>query len=569
MKRWKDPFPPTPQGFHDRVEATLRGLEDTDMRKNRNYRKLTVALIAALIALLAIGAVALVTGNARFKEGLTEQGAGEVAALVQEPHISSEADGAADGFSLTIDEIIWEDDQLYFSYTARVPDDGERYLMALYTPMMNGDPMVFSATGWEEEQFFDSKYYQYAVPMGGRYPVESGQLLTFEVDPALRERVLNALTLRADFFKTDMDFTGSQNGFVSSFKAEQPSVCLMFGSPGDLDDLVSRMELPAKEAEVLRSVEAAAGEDRLLTPEELSAAEHFDYVTRREVNLPVDASKLEQIVYDGVEQSEFEVRGCRLTVEAFRMTHLRATIRLRITAPAGVSEAEGSRMIAEVTEPMMDARGYSDYYWNFFRPDGSLLSLDYGYTEGGGDDPLPDGTPSWVEDYDIEGVIPLEGLDAVIFMPQKCEYDENDQPHYDYLRDWAIALKPVLSEAPADVTPVRTLSPDEQAAFDRVMNGGAVTKLERRVAAANWQAGDESVTVWATDKGTYYHINPDCSGMRSPHTWAIEDAVEAGKKPCPACIGGPRTPAELEDGEDSFSGSAEWKKEEDISNFDD
>ena len=31
MKRWKDPFPQTPKGFHDRVEQTLGGLQDTDM----------------------------------------------------------------------------------------------------------------------------------------------------------------------------------------------------------------------------------------------------------------------------------------------------------------------------------------------------------------------------------------------------------------------------------------------------------------------------------------------------------------------------------------------------------
>ena len=114
----------------------------------------------------------------------------------------------------------------------------------------------------------------------------------------------------------------------------------------------------------------------------------------------------------------------------------------------------------------------------------------------------------------------------------------------------------MLSEAPADAAPVRTLSPDEQAAFDRVMNGGAVTRLERRVAAANWQPGDPDITVWATDKGTYYHLDPKGSGMRNPHTWAIEDAVEAGKKPCPVCAGGE-------------SGPAEWEQGEDISNFDD
>ncbi len=554
MKRWNDPFPPTPQGFHERVEATLRGLEQDNM-KHLSYKRIAVVVAAALIALLAVAAAAVMAGNARFKEGLTRQGAGEVAALVQEVHVPATG-GGADDFALSVDEIIWEDDQLYLSYTARVPDDGSRYLLALYTPLLNGEPMAFRTTGWEIEQFFDSMTNQYAVPMGGKYPAETGQLLTFQVDPALREKAPNALTLRADFFKTDVDFTDSENGLVSSFKAEQPGVCLTFYSSAELEEYASRMSLSAKEAEVLRAVEAAAGEDGLLTPEELAGAEHFDYATRREVNLPVDASKLEQTVYDGVEESEFELNGCKLTVEAFRMTHLRAIIRLRVTAPAGVPEAEGLRMCSEILSPMMDARGHSDYRWNFFRPDGSPLALDQGYTGGMGIDPLPDGTPSYVMDYDIDGVIPLEGLDAVIFMPQKCEYDANDQPHFDYLRDWAIELKPILSDAPASAAPVRVLSPDEQAAFDAAMRGEVTTRLERRIAVANWKEGDASVTVWATEKGDYYHIDPACSGMRNPRAWAIGEAVAAGKKPCRACVGGPHAPAR-------------WEEGEDISNFDD
>ena len=74
MKRWKDPFPQTPKGFHDRVEQTLGGLEDTDMGNKHIYRKLNVALVAALVALLATAAVAvaIVLGNARFKQALTE-----------------------------------------------------------------------------------------------------------------------------------------------------------------------------------------------------------------------------------------------------------------------------------------------------------------------------------------------------------------------------------------------------------------------------------------------------------------------------------------------------------------
>ena len=109
MKRWKDPFPRTPKGFHDRVEQTLSGLEDMKMRRNNNYRKLNVALIAALIAILATTAVAVavVLGNARFKQALTDGGADEVAELVQEVHMPAaesedfrrggRASGPADG----------------------------------------------------------------------------------------------------------------------------------------------------------------------------------------------------------------------------------------------------------------------------------------------------------------------------------------------------------------------------------------------------------------------------------------------------------------------------------------
>ena len=215
MKRWKDPFPQTPKGFHDRLEKTLGGLQDTDMRRNHNYRKLNIALIAALIAILATTAVAVavVLGNARFKQALTDSGADEVAALVQEVHVPATGD-EADGFRLSIDEIIWEDDKLYFTYTASVPDDGNRYLLALYTPLLDGEPMVFQATGWESSAFFDDRF-QTVIPLGGAQLATCGQLLTFKVNPALRQKAANVLFLRADFFRTDIDFTDNKSGFES------------------------------------------------------------------------------------------------------------------------------------------------------------------------------------------------------------------------------------------------------------------------------------------------------------------------------------------------------------------
>ena len=84
MKRWKDPFPPTPEAFHNCVEQTLCGLEDTDMKHNRRYKRYTALLVAAILALLAIGAVAAVIGNNQLKRELSDAGVSDMAGRVRE-----------------------------------------------------------------------------------------------------------------------------------------------------------------------------------------------------------------------------------------------------------------------------------------------------------------------------------------------------------------------------------------------------------------------------------------------------------------------------------------------------
>ena len=548
MKRWKDPFPRTPKGFHDRVEQTLGGLEDMKMRRNNNYRKLNVALTAALIAILATTAVAVavVLGNARFKQALTDGGADEVAALVQEVHVPATGD-EADGFALSIDEIIWEDDKLYFTYTASVPEDGNRYLMALYTPLLNGEPMVFYATGWEASAFFDDRF-QTVIPLGGVQPATCGQLLTFKVNPALRQRASNALFLRADFFKTDIDLTNNQSGFESQFKGVVPTVVLTFDESDrfgeSFDSYAERLELSTEETEALHSIVDAAGEDGILTPEELSGVEGIEYATRRETRMAVDASKLKQTVYDGVEETAFEVNGCELTVEDFHMTHLGASFQLRVTAPTGMNEEEGMRLASSVAFPgQVNEHGYT---WSLLRPDGSELALDERWEGGAGYQPLPDGTASYGLSYDSDGIIPLDGLEKVILMPRRLAYDENDNKTFDYMKDWAVELTPILCRTQAGAEPVQTLSPEDQADFDRTMNGAVMTRLERRVATANWKAGDPTITVYATEEGSFFHVDIDCSDMQNAFPRAIEDAVKGGKAPCPDCIGGPNAPDEAD-----------------------
>ena len=549
MKRWKDPFPQTPKGFHDRVEQTLSGLEDRNMRNDRIHHKLRIVLIAALIVILAMTAVAgaVVLGNARFKQALTDSGAGEVAALVQEVHVPA-TDDEAHGFALSIDEVIWEDDKLYFSYTASVPEDGNHYLMTLYRPLLNGEPMVFHARFLETSAFFDDRF-QTAIPLGGTKPATCGQLLTFKVNPALRQKAANALSLRADFFKTDIDFTDNQDSFESPFKGVVPTVNLTFDKSDMMgegfEEYVQRLGIPASEAEALRTIADAAGEDGMLTPEELSGVTGIESAVRREARMAVDVSKLKQVVYDGVEETEFELNGCDVSVLDFHMTHLGARIRLRATAPAGLSEEEGMRQAYGVVSPLEDDKG-KVYDWCLFRPDGSWLALEEDCSADAGYGLSPDGRASYAFGLDIDSIIPLEGLEKVVLMPYRMHYDDHDRPVYEYLKDWAVELTPILSSAQTGTDPVRTLSPDEQDAFDRGMNGEVMTGMERKAAAANWKSGDPTVTVYATEKGKYFHVDIDCSGMRNAFPWAIEDAVKGGKLPCPECVGGPNAPDEAE-----------------------
>lgn len=212
------------------------------------------------------------------------------------------------------------------------------------------------------------------------------------------------------------------------------------------------------------------------------------------------------------------------------------------------------RLAYSVVSPMEVEHG-NDYSWCLFRPDGSMLALEEGWSGGAGYGLSPDDRASYGFGLDIDSIIPLEGLEKLVLMPYRMHYDDHDQPVYDYLKDWAVELTPILRPAQTIAEPIQTLSPEEQAASDRFMNGEVVTRLERQVAAANWKAGDPTVTVYATERGKYFHVDIECSGMRNAFPWDIEDAVKGGKLPCPDCVGGPNAPdeADIMTGEFRFS----------------
>ena len=58
MKQWNDPFKPTPEGFHLRVEQTLSGLEEKEMKHSTKFTTAAV-IVLAVILLAATGFAAL------------------------------------------------------------------------------------------------------------------------------------------------------------------------------------------------------------------------------------------------------------------------------------------------------------------------------------------------------------------------------------------------------------------------------------------------------------------------------------------------------------------------------
>lgn len=54
--------------------------------------------------------------------------------------------------------------------------------------------------------------------------------------------------------------------------------------------------------------------------------------------------------------------------------------------------------------------------------------------------------------------------------------------------------------------------------------------------SAVWVTDEETMSVWTTDDGVYYHVDEHCSGMDGAYVSDESAAVENGKFPCPVCL---------------------------------
>lgn len=455
MKQWKDPFPPTPERFSLRVERTLQSLEETDMNKDYARRTLILLVAAIFAALLAATAVAAINGNSNFKARLEEEGAGEVAALVQEPHAA--APGAEEGFAFSIDEILWEDANLYVSYSLSVPDDG-KYLVAMYAPTLNGEKLEYSAKGFTLPKFFDlsgDAQYPAVLLLGGEHKTSCNELWTFRVDPQLRERKDNQLRFRAVLLKTDANLPAS--GDWSDLL--DPPECFFFAKNWRAEtdpDVLGGMDEDAQD--MLDAVEASWNGAGELTLNALLDSGYAEYAAQRVVNMTLDASGFEQVLYNDVAERDFDVDGVHLHVDSFRMTHLGASIRYTASVPG--ASGEDAAAIQRLND-------FVDAHWRFGTPDGKTLGYSLGGGGGGGWAPLADGTPayslSWTEDV----VLPLTGLEQIAFAPVVWRDDaQGNQLPPEPDMDRAVVLTPMYSEeiakAEAQATPQPTRDPNAE-----------------------------------------------------------------------------------------------------------
>ena len=395
MRRMKDPFPPTPEGFHRRVEATLRMLEERDMKRHLNK---TALLAAALIALLTVTAAAAVIGHSNFRQRLNDEGAGEVAELVQEVHRAAES-ADAEGFDFSIDEIVWEAGDLYISYSLSVPENGN-YLVAMSNPTLNGEKLAYDAKGWTTPKFIDAENESPAVLlMGGKRKTSCNELWTFAVDPRLRDRPDNQLGFKAMLYTTDQEFEG-QSDWTD-----------MLDPPDSLSD------------------------------DALNAIDQAEYVAEREISMNLNAAALPEVVYNDVAEHDFEVGECRIHVDAFRMTHLGASIEYTVSAAntAGLGDTLNED-------------------WRFGTLDGKPLGYSMGGNGGASMEERDDGTTVYHCSWRENAFLPLRDMESILFAP--VSYDDDGQMRYDMTR--AVTLTPIYDpDITPEPAPVSTLEPGE------------------------------------------------------------------------------------------------------------
>ena len=461
------PDPDLRRRIEERMEAEMRNEKYVKRRAPlRMSRRLAVALAAALILALAATAVAVVQGNL-LRTKLEEQGDESIAARVQDVHVAD----AGDGFGFTVDEVVWEDDQLYASYAVSVPDDGESYLYGIYVPELNGQRMEYSMTVYMDAMRGGTSR---AYPIGGKFETAaSGMLKELYADPALKERTDNALRLRVAFFRANRPIEGvadwdaylAKMGWVegSNKPLRLPNSDVLYYQEDDAQPCVFLDHLPEVAAlfpELPESgwVTLSDDTDMTLTAEDIASTGLVELVAERELTVPLDSSGAQDTVYNDLAQHEYPMDGYTVVITDFHLTHFVAKYKGYIRKDGDLivrrdenrgyirKDGDGNLIVCddEASGDPLEDEPIARYY-ELLRPDGSPLAGEEDFTMYGCDlTSDEEGREIIAMDGEVRGVIPLDDLPQLLLAPVEYETaPDGEILSKNYLLDEALTLEPI------------------------------------------------------------------------------------------------------------------------------
>ena len=445
-KKRMDAIRPDPS-FRSSVQQIVMERKDRmNHRFNFTYRRKMIIAVAMIALMLAATAFAVVQGNL-LRKSVEAAGGAEFANQVQDVHISSGGD-----FSFTVDEILWEGDKMYLSYSVSVPDDGNTYLYALCYPRLNGEKL---SCGYAH--FYDEAGMPLVHAVGGELgAVRSGVIRDIIVEPASQQSGL--LDMQAMFFKSNypVQYIGQWEDYNAMMEAHAVSkdevvrllpdtdTLYYFGEDSGAEWAAIYLEFHPDYWKNWREKKQDKMHMEVLAPEEFAATGIAELMDNVSLNIPVELSMGAHSEYNDVAQRIYEMDGFTLEITDFSMNHLGASYKAEI------------RTEGEIAQEYAGNEPYAQFY-ALILPDGTELNNGQGSSFGSGGLYIkPDGRKVYLIDQTINAVIPLEEIDELLLAPQLFKED-GEFEGYDH--ENAIRIQPVYNPDKHESTPVPTEDP--------------------------------------------------------------------------------------------------------------
>lgn len=489
-KDFERAFAPAPDHFINRIDVTLKEIENMN---NRNQPKVRRAgrpvLIAAIIMVLTTAAaLAVIAHNHLLKETLTASGANDLVEQV----VDVESSAMSDDFFVTLDEYIWAEENLFLSCTLTVPDDGKTYLAGIMIPLIDGE-----LVDYQTSLYFDDPSFMNVYPIGGAYPITRTLLLPILEDSDRIDDAPASLELKAVFFTPDKPVK------VGNFSEEDMQQNILYLENDNSINLLRYAEiaalLPHKDGEWYTEEWYTNGID----PKEVGTTDWVDFVTTEvltaELNTVVDSIA----EFNDVDQHEFQWRDLSITVEKLRMTHFDLELVLHLERDGGFEQDANVHKL-EYPDNVIGIPGFDSMFLGLAYADATNRGEAHNLMENIVCSFELQSDDSLLYTFEGKGIFPIATVDTLMVFP---EYWSPTGVDYGYdtrldTEDPIAILTPVFSEV------------SNRHEESEVMN----------------------TTVYATENGRMYHSRPDCNGMHNAREWIVEDAIAQGKRPCSDCI---------------------------------